>query len=261
MGAGSRSSRAGGARPDGQHFLRSRLIAAEIVRGAEIEPDDHVLEIGAGTGRLTHPLAQRAVHVSAVELDPVLAERLRRSFVGQRHVRIVQGDVLQVPLPEGRWRAFGNIPFSVTTPVLRRLLDAPSAGPERADLLVQYEAARKRAAVHPATLLTLGWQPWWDFTLARRVPRFGFEPPPHVDAGLLVITRRPFLLHLDERSDYTTLLRIAFDHASTPIRRSLRDRLTPMHWKRLARERGLRVDARPTDLDVWDWVAVFRACP
>ncbi|MGE5225709.1 MAG: ribosomal RNA small subunit methyltransferase A [Planctomycetaceae bacterium] len=260
MGAHPRAPRAAGSRPDGQHLLRSRLVADELVRDAGIGPTDHVVELGAGTGRLTRPLAERAGRVTAIELDPAFAERLRRAFDGHDHVRIVEADVASVPVPERPWRAFGNIPFGLTAPILRRLLDDVAVGPERADLLLQFEAARKRAAVVPSTLLSLGWQPWWELTLARRIPRLGFEPPPSVDAGLLVITRRrPALLAPSDRVAYLGPLRRAFDRGSWPVRRSLQGALPPMTWKRLARERGLHVDARPADLDVWDWVAVFRA--
>ena len=217
------------------------------------------MEIGAGAGRLTGPLAEHAGRVSAVELDPGLAERLRRTFDGQAHVQVVQGDIMRTSLPTERWRAFGNIPFSLTTSILRRLLDDPVAGPHRADLLVQLESARKRSAVHPSTLLSLGWLPWWELSLARRISRYGFEPPPSVDAGLLIVKRRRHdLLDPGQRSAFVALLRRAFDRGSWPIRRSLHGALPPMTWKRLARERGLKVDAKPSELDAWDWVAVFR---
>lgn len=261
MSARSRSPRAGGTQPDGQHFLRSRLIAAELVRDAGVRPADHVVEIGAGTGRLTQPLAERATRVTAVELDPVLVDRLRRGFAGKPHVQILHGDIMRTPTPTEPWRAFGNIPFGLTTPILRRLLDDPSGDLERADLVVQFEAARKRSAVHPGTLLSLRWRPWWELTLVRRIPRLGFDPPPAVDAGLLAITRRrPALLEPEDRAAYVALLRRAFDHGSWPIRRSLRGVVPPMSWKRLARERGFHVEVRPAEIDVWDWVAVFECC-
>ncbi len=258
MGAHSPSARAGGVRPEGQHFLRSALIAAELVRDAGVGLNDHVVEIGAGAGRLTLPLAEHAGMVSAIELDPQLVGRLRRTFRDRPNVHIVHDDIVRASFPTGRWRAFGNIPFSLTTTILRRLLDDPVGGPHRADLLIQLESARKRSAVHPATLLSLSWLPWWELGLVRRIPRHGFEPPPSVDAGLLKVTprRRP-LLDPPRRPGYVQLLRQAFDHGSWPVRRSLRGTLPPMTWKRLARERGINVDARPGDLDVWDWVAVF----
>lgn len=260
MGANSRSTGAGGSRPEGQHFLRSSLVAAELVRDAGVRSDDHVLEIGAGGGRLTRPLAELAGRLNAVEIDPLLVDSLRREFDRRPHVRIVEGDFLRIPLPTQPFRAFGNIPFGLTTPILRRLLDDPSSGLERADLLLQLEAARKRGAVYPSTLLSLGWLPWWELTLARKIPRAGFEPVPTVDAGLLVITgRRPPLLAVHQRPIYVALLRLAFDRGSWPIRKSLREHLPPMTWKGLARERGLATDARPADLDVWDWVGLFHA--
>jgi 23S rRNA (adenine-N6)-dimethyltransferase len=219
-----------------------------------------VVEIGAGTGRLTGPLAQRAGFVTAVELDPMCVEHLTRMFARASNVRIVHGDVMRFRWPNHRWRAFGNIPFALTTPILRRLLDDLDRGPTRADLLVQFEAARKRASVDRGTLVSLAWLPWWELRLTRRIPRSTFDPPPAVDAGLLTITRRKdALLEPALRPAFQAMLRSAFDRGSSPVRRSLGRTLPPKTWKHIARDRGLPVDARPPELDVWDWVAVFRA--
>jgi 23S rRNA (adenine-N6)-dimethyltransferase len=153
----------------------------------------------------------------------------------------------------------GNIPFGVTTSILRRLLDVPSAPLLRADLIVQYEVARKRASVWPNDLLSVGWLPWWEFHLHRRLPVGAFDPPPAVDAGVLSITRRrPPLLPPERRSEYVALVRGGFRHADVPIERSLRGRLPERAWKRMARERGLSRRARVLDLDVFDWTALFR---
>jgi 23S rRNA (adenine-N6)-dimethyltransferase len=231
-----------------------------LVRDASISADDRVLEIGAGDGRLTALLAERARDVIAVELDPELVERLRRRFGRVAHVHVLHADVRGIRLPPTPYRAFGNIPFDLTTPILRLLLDDPGRGPERADLVLQYEAARKRAAVHPGTLLTMGWLPWWELTLERRIPRRAFEPPPSVDAGVLVVLRRTApLLPPKRRAAFVSLLRRAFDHGSAPVRRSLLDVLGPKGWKAIARERGLERDARPPELDVRDWIAVYEA--
>ena len=228
------------------------------MRHAHVGRADHVWEIGAGSGRLTEPLAERAGLVTAVERDPFLAEGLRTTFAGNTRVEVVLGDALRIPLPARRYRAFGNIPFAITTPMLRRLLDDPANPLIRVDVLIQLEAARKRSAVAPSSLLTLGWAPWWEFALGRRVGRLGFDPPPSVDAGMLAITRRePALLPASDRAAYVGLVRRAFERGSWPVRRSLRDVVPPRTWKRLARERGLAFDATPRDLDAFDWVAVY----
>jgi 23S rRNA (adenine-N6)-dimethyltransferase len=254
----SRSPRSGGARPSGQHLIRSDEVADELVRGADIRSTDHVVEIGAGAGRLTSPLARDARLVTAIELDPALAARLRVTFADAGNVHVVHGDATTARWPSAPWRAFGNVPFAITTALLRRLLDDPIAGPERADLILQFEAARKRAAVDRGTLLSLGWQPWWDLVLSRRIPRLAFDPPPRVDGGVLsAVRRRDPILDPRERPAFVAMLKRAFDHGSWPVRRSLGPQLPARSWKRLARDRGVALGSLPAALDVWDWIAVF----
>ena len=259
MDARSRSRRTRADRPDGQHLLRSAAVAAELVRDAGVGPDDLVLEVGAGEGRLTTPLASRARHIIAVELDPRFADRLGARFRGVDRVEVVHGDIRGMALPERPFRAFGNIPFGVTNDLLRRLLDDASSPLRRADVIVQLEAARKRTGPWPSTALNLSWLPWWELSLARRIPRTAFEPPPSVDAAMLRVTRRqPELLEAKHRSVYVDLVRVAFDRPTWPLTRGLHGVLPPLAWKRFARARGVSVDATPRHLDVWDWVALFR---
>jgi 23S rRNA (adenine-N6)-dimethyltransferase len=257
--ARSRSRRTRADRPNGQHLLRSPAVAAELVRDAGVGADDLVFEVGAGAGRLTASLASCARHVIAVELDPAFAERLRARFRGADHVEVVHGDVRGMALPVRPFRTFGNIPFGVTNDLLRRLLDDASSPLCRADLIVQFEAARKRTDPWPSTALNLSWLPWWELSLVRRIPRTAFEPPPSVDAAMLRVTRRqPELLEARDRSVYVDLVRVAFDTPTWPLARGLRGVVPPLAWKRFARARGLSVDATPRHLTVWDWVALFR---
>jgi 23S rRNA (adenine-N6)-dimethyltransferase len=240
----------------GQHFLRSSRVAAELVAAAAIGEGDLVVEIGSGFGRLTTPLAMTAGRVWAVEIDPVLAAGLRRRFAGHADVDVVEADMLTVPFPGTPFRAFGNLPFAHTSAMLRRLLDAPDGSLQRADLIVEDGAARKCCAVRPCAMRSLGWLPWWRFRIERHIPARAFDPPPSVDAALLCVTRRdPALLAPAAAGAYRDMLAHAFRRAQTPLRRTLR--MPPRAWKRLARERGLPIDARPPELDVWDWLAVF----
>ena len=259
MGAQQSRSRSGESRPSGQHLLRSSSLARELVAQAGIAADDLVVEAGAGTGRITEALAATGARVVAIELDPLFANILRRRFEARSNVAVIEGDVLQVPMPSAPFRVFGNIPFALTTAILRRLLDDPTSPLRRADLIVQYEVGRKRASVWPSTLASLGWLPWWEFSLSRRLPAAAFEPPPAVDAGILSITRRsPQLLVPWQRRDYLSLVQDGFRRGDLPVTRSLRHRIPERAWKRLARERGIAPQAKARDLDVFDWVALFK---
>lgn len=240
---------------DGQHFLRPRL-AAEVVAAACLDPDELVVELGAGSGRLTEHLRAAAGRVIAVERDPRLAAQLRRRFAGDPRVQVVEADLLTVPLPSGPHRVLANLPFAVSTAALRRLLDDPCSPLAAADLIVADGLARKRAALRPCTMLSLGWLPWWRLAAERRLPAACFEPPPSVDAALLTVRRRrPSLLEASRAPAYRQLLRRAFQRGDAPLRRTLP--LGSPAWRRFCRERGLAPDARPPQLDVWDWVALF----
>jgi 23S rRNA (adenine-N6)-dimethyltransferase len=252
------AARGRGARPQtghGRHFLRNARLAAEIVASTGVCEGELVVEIGAGFGRLTAPLRTSGARVVAVELDPELAGSLRRRYGGER-VTVVEADFLTLAPPAEPHRVIGNVPFAITTPILRRLLDTPASELRRADLIVQEGLARKRAGTRPSTMLSLRWQPWWRLQAERRLPAACFDPPPRVDAALLAIRpRRPALLPAERAAAYRAFLEAGFTRDARPVRRALG--LPPRTWKRFARGRGLTADARPYELDVWDWVALF----
>ena len=218
-----------------------------------------MVEIGAGLGRLTAPLRTAGARIVAVEIDPRLAESLRRRH-GGAGVTVIEADFLTLPPPGEPHRGLGNVPFAITTPILRRLLDDPASRLRRADLIVQDGLVRKRAATRPSTLLSLRWQPWWELHAERHLPAACFDPPPRVDAALLTARRRrPALLPTEQAAAYRMFLAAGFTRDARPVRRALG--LPRRTWKRFARGRGLPTDARPHELDVWDWVALFGLDP
>lgn len=237
----------GGRHELGQNFLVDRRAVARI---AALVPPGPVVELGAGDGALTRQLAVRADPLTAVELDPRRAAALRRHLGGR--ATVVQADMLRfrpdVP------NVVSNVPFGITTPVLRHLLGQRAWS--TAVLLLQWEVARKRAAVGGTTLLTASWWPWYEFGLAGRVPASAFRPRPSVDGGILVIRRRavPLVPHA-ERGPYQRLVREAFrgDRLLPAIGRVLP---APQRW--LA-ARGLSRWTRPSELTAATWAALHES--
>jgi 23S rRNA (adenine-N6)-dimethyltransferase len=255
----ARGSRTDGSTPParrGQHFL-DRSVAADLVRRARIAPDEVVLELGAGTGALTRELARTAASVVAIEIDPRLAERLRRTCAG--NVTVATADMLVHPLPRAPFRAFGNIPFASTTSILRRLLDDPTTSMTAADLVVQWEVAKKRTTTPPGNVLSLLWGPFWSFEIERRIPASAFRPRPRVDAAMLSIRRHDQpLLSLNDAGAYERVVRHAFRRAGDPLTRALRPMFDRSQLRRIERRLELRGNVRPIDLSVREWVELFR---
>jgi 23S rRNA (adenine-N6)-dimethyltransferase len=233
----------------GRHFLRSSKLAAELVRAAGIRPGDPVFDLGAGRGILTAALVQRGAVVAAVEIDPELAAGLRKRFP---HVRVLEADMLGVPLPGNPFKVVANLPFAAGTAMLRRLLD-PRVPLETADVVVDWGLASKRASVWPGTQLSAYWGAWFELSLVRRLPRCVFAPPPSVDAAVLRIARRrePLVL-VSERGPYEQFLARGY-------RGGVRAVVTQKQLKRCEVELGFARHARPRDLDAVQWAGLWRA--
>lgn len=209
MPAAGRSARDERRRRLGQNFLLPKA-AERFVAETGVAPGELVVDIGAGSGALSMELARRGARVVAVEADPVWADRLaglaRREWSGR--LRVVHTDFLTWPPPDQPYRVVACPPFGATTAILRRLLDHPEQLLVRADLILQWEVAQKRAAVPPATLVSTTWAPWWELRLGRRIPAGDFRPVPRVDAGVLVASRRrPPLLPVPMAGEYARFVR------------------------------------------------------
>jgi len=240
-----------------QNFLVDRRAIEGLVDGSGVGEGDLVLDIGTGNGLISGALARRGARVLAVERDPGLAERLRAKFATWPSVTVVEADVLTTPLPSEPYRVVANIPFGITTKILRRLLD--DSGPlDRADMIVQAEVARKRGTRGRGTLLNACWEPWFEFTTGARIPAVAFRPKPRVDAAILVVARRdPPLLDPASRRDYEQFVTAAFEGAHPTVASALT--LPRAKFAPLAAELGFGVTALPSQLDATQWVALFRA--
>ena len=238
----------------GQHFLRSRRLAASLVQQTNVSASDLVVEIGAGYGILTRALARRAAQVIAVEIDPTLAINLVKRFSNDGKVLVVSGDFFDLPLPAAPFRVFGNIPFGSTTSLLRHLLSTTDAPIMQVDVIVQRGVAIKRT--RGWNLLNLCWAPWWEFKIAARIPPSAFKPPTTVEAALLAISKRrtPLLPELEKRG-FFEFARAAW-HAST-VRDAMRPFMSARRLQDLSKELGSSLTVAPAELDIHQWVTLY----
>jgi len=238
----------------GQNFLIHRGVIRTVVE-LVAQTDGPIVEWAAGTGVLTRPLADLGRPLEAVELHPWAAARLRRT-VGP-HVCITEGDILRHAPPGTPHTLVCNVPFHITTAVLRRLL--PMAQWQTAVLITQWEVARKRAGIGGATQLTAQWWPWYDFALRQRIPSTAFSPRPSVDAGLLVIRRRKLALLDDARGPYQDWVRRVFGSGGRGMADILTRRGVPGAAARAwCAEQHLTSRTLPKDLRAEQWVDAYR---
>jgi len=210
----------------GQHFLRPAAVhrLLDVIAPGS---DESFLEIGPGAGALTLPLAARAREVVAVELDGALAARLRER--APANVRIVTGDALRVDLralaPAGG-RLVGNLPYYVSSPLLRRFLDLHDHVRD-VHVMLQEEVAR-RVASPPGSreygILSILYALWADVDIPLRFPPGAFQPPPKVDSAVL---RARFLreprAEIHDAAQFEQLVLAAFRHRRRTLENNLED--------------------------------------
>ncbi len=110
----------------GQNFLLQKNLAEKMIQLSEINPSDTVLEIGPGLGILTEILCEKGIHVTAIEKDRKLAHYLTEKFSKSSNIKIVENDFLDFNLSEGSWHVIGNIPYSITSDVIKKVIDFKS---------------------------------------------------------------------------------------------------------------------------------------
>jgi 23S rRNA (adenine-N6)-dimethyltransferase len=205
-------------RTHGQNLLVDPSVVDRLLARLDLAEGDLVVDVGAGRGALTLPLARAGFRVLAVERDQRFVAELQREVERQglaKRVQLRRADLREVPLPQKPYRVIANPPFGLTTTLLARLFDDPTRGPTDAALLLQWEVARKYAAQPPTTLRAAAWAPWWRSVLGDKVPRDAFRPIPDVDAGWLIIERRdPPILPLALADGFIDTLRPGWQRAT-----------------------------------------------
>ncbi len=247
----------------GQNFLKDGEIIAEILRVAEVGPEDHVFEIGPGTGALTKKLVGRVAHVFAIELDHQLAGRLEKHFKESQGFSILEGNVLELNLNEvlahagcqnGQYKVVANIPYYITAPIIRTLLSL-KLQPKSLTLMVQKEVAeRMTAKPGDMSLLSLMVQYYSDAQIAFLVPRLAFDPIPEVDSSVIhLIPKRPFDPSVDRK--VFRFARAGFAARRKTLTNNLASsfHLSREQLLKIFEQMGLSSDIRAQALSVEDW--------
>ncbi|MFC2013557.1 16S rRNA (adenine(1518)-N(6)/adenine(1519)-N(6))-dimethyltransferase RsmA [Chloroflexota bacterium] len=216
----------------GQHFLIDEEVLQLITSAAELKPSDIIMEIGPGMGILTRKLAKPAGSVIAVELDSKLTAILKQTLASFDNVTIINEDILRIEpaalLKEQKatdsplgYKVVANLPYYITSPVLRRFLEA-SIKPEIMVVMVQKEVAEAIVA-EPGqmSLLNVSVQFYGEPRIISHVPAHCFYPAPEVDSAILRIKVYPQpAVAVDEKS-FFELVRAGFNVRRKQICNSL----------------------------------------
>ena len=204
----------------GQIFLFKNFIVEEIVRLADIKCHDIVVEIGAGLGALTLPLAERAAKVIGLEYDVVLISLLKK-IITHNNVEIIHADALNFDYGEvftkykTKLKIIGNLPYYMTSPLIFKLLKLKSII-DVIILMIQKEVA-DRITAHPGTkdygTISIFSQLYCDVSKQLTVTKDCFYPRPKVDSEVVKFTiyEKP-TAKVKDGQFFEKLVRASFSH-------------------------------------------------
>jgi 16S rRNA (adenine1518-N6/adenine1519-N6)-dimethyltransferase len=238
----------------GQHFLKDRGIIRKIVDSMEVSPEDRVVEIGPGGGALTEEILKRnPKELYLIEIDREWADYLKERF-GDR-VKIFNADATTFDfssLGEGL-KFFGNLPYNVSTKIIRNLLTHRKAFKEGV-FMVQDEVANRLTATSgkdygylPALL-----QNFFKLKKLFKVPPQAFTPPPKVMSAVFKMEPKEFNLPEEELLAFENFLKRAFSMRRKKLKKNLGVKEFPPEFSHLQDRRAEEVS--PSEL-----YALFRA--
>ena len=247
----------------GQNFVVDPNTILKIIRAANIEKGEQILEIGPGLGSLTSQLSVTS-KVVAIELDRYLVPALEEvldHFGKRENVEIVQEDAMKIDWQEffaqrqGVWKMVANLPYNIATPLLVTLLEnAPEI--QAIYVMVQLEVGERFAASPRSKaygIPSVKAQYWAETKVLGKVSPNVFLPVPKVDSAILQIIRKPSPSEVNYEN-FSRLIQTAFQHRRKMIRKSL-NTLVPLANFSIAE---VSPQARPEELSVTDWVKLAK---
>lgn len=231
-----------------QNFLRSPELVKELFGHTIIRRDATVIDIGAGSGTISSVLSSRVKKVIAVEFEPRMVEKLRDNMQALPNVTVQQSDFLTMELPNFPYYIFANIPFSLSSPIVKRLIETNSP-PEAAYLIVQKQFGKKLIAdtdpKHFTSQLGMIAGALYAVRIRKELERTDFWPHPAVDTVFIEMVRRPEpLVPLKRMKAYRTFTEECFADPKKLAK-------LPIHTI------GLEPGGSPSRLTIKEWVKLF----
>ncbi len=253
----------------GQHFIFSEDILERIALQCEPSPDDIIVEIGAGTGALTAILLKYAGRVIAIELDKRLISQLNESFKNTNvdivHADAIEFDYAAIAEKYGRRiKIVGNLPFSITSPLLFKLMKIHNHIGLMV-FMVQREVG-ERICSPPGSkkygILSVLCRLYWKVERLFIVKKGSFYPPPSVSGCVIrfVPDPHPALSYINPE-DLTMLVKKAFTKRRKMLKNTIVERAEGLEGKDLIgkiMEAGIDPKCRAEDLSLEDFIRLYQ---
>ena len=216
----------------GQNFVVEPNTIRQIIKLADLDPEDFVLEVGSGLGSLTLALLESCKHVTAIEVDDVLVNILKETTGNQAEnkLRIIHADVMELDLQQvleqknSQWNLVANLPYNIAVPVICDFLESTSLI-SKMTVMVQREVAERMVAKvgeKAYGLPSVKIEYFAEAKIIADIPPTVFLPKPRVESSIVQIVRRKNTMISENYEVLFSLIKSAFRHRRKMLRSSLK---------------------------------------
>lgn len=248
-----------------QNFLIDGNVVQNILKTADVQAKDNILEIGPGPGSLTEALLNAGATVIAIEADGKLAAALNRLQTEDNRLHVIHADALKVPLNElrahfqGPVKLISNLPYHITTPLLTRFI-SQNDWISSVVVMVQDEMAKRMCGSKDAPdygSITVFLNFYAHVSYAFKVGKKCFYPAPKVDSAIVKFDLKAPPEGIDAET-FFKMTRRAFEQRRKMLRSSLKELYPPERVLEALEKLGISPLARPEELSCEEFLELFR---
>ncbi len=242
----------------GQHFTIDKIIIADAIRLAGINKKDVVIDIGAGGGFLTFHLLKHCREIIAIENDPDLVAHLRNRFKYTPNVKVIGCDFRRYTLPDAAFKVVANIPYGITSDILKSLMFKNAHHFQGGSLIMQKEAAQKLTSQKVFNPLVVFYRTFFEIKFRHEISPASFMPPPKVSSALVSIARKKHNgIGVEEKEKYLAFLFHVLQKPELTALTVLKKLFRKRQVRGLSAKYCINLDHRVVYLSPWQWSACF----
>jgi 23S rRNA (adenine-N6)-dimethyltransferase len=230
-----------------QNFIKYRRVVDELVDASNLTREDIVLEIGAGKGIITEALRKKVKEVIAIEKDPNLAEESKA----------VCQDFLNFTLPVKPYKIFSNIPFSITSEIMAKILQSEQL-PETMYLIMQREVANKFEGKPFETQSSILTKPWYEIETLGEIDRTSFTLKPQIRIVFVIFKlREKAYIKNEDKKDFRAFVTYGFSQWQPTVLKAFKKVLT--YPQLMSIKKMLKIgEESPGELSFDKWLLLFK---
>jgi 16S rRNA A1518/A1519 N6-dimethyltransferase RsmA/KsgA/DIM1 with predicted DNA glycosylase/AP lyase activity len=245
-----------------QNFINNTKILDECFKHVSIPGGQLVIEIGGGKGIITDKLMERFEKVTVIEYDNNLFQTLQKKYAPHSKIRIINENFLAYPLPTEDFNIVANIPFNITSGIIRKIT-GPDSCMQHAYLIMQKAAALKFVAERQGSetsLLSNLIQVRYAIHFLLSINRNNFSPQPKFDASFIHFERKQnnVFLNKDQEETFNDFLCFVFNRTKPIVADAIADILPKKIVNHILQKSKIKLNQRIKTLQFEEWVTIFK---